>query len=96
MVAHSRAPVRFDQLRPLNRPAPVQIVPNERGEPLWVRQRGRRRQVVRVIDRWRLDDEWWREPLHRLYYLVEMAEGSIELFFHDLVEDRWYRQRDVR
>lgn len=52
--------------------------------------------MIQIIDCWRIDDEWWRKPLRRIYYLVETDEGGIELIYHDLEEDRWYRQRDVR
>lgn len=96
MVSHSGAPLRPDQLRPLNQPQPIDVTCDRRGHPISLYFRRRRRRVIQIIDCWRIDDEWWRKPLRRIYYLVETDEGGIELIYHDLEEDRWYRQRDVR
>lgn len=95
MVAHSRAPLRADRLRALNRPEPVAVACDERGRPLAVRMRGRKREVAAVLDRWRLDDEWWRRPIHRMYYLVETGEGALETLYQDLEDGAWYRQAEL-
>ena len=50
------------------------------------------RPVQRVRDRWRVDDGWWREPLCRMYFELEMADGQIVTLYHDRVANRWYRQ----
>ena len=41
---------------------------------------------------WRIDDEWWRKPISRLYYLLEFTTGSRFTVFQDLITGRWYRQ----
>jgi len=94
VVAHSRAPLRAHQLRPLNEPKPVSVTCGATGAPLWVGYEGRTRRVARVIDSWRLDDEWWREPLSRLYYRVEYDDGVCQTLYCDLIHNAWYRQRD--
>lgn len=94
MVSHPRAPLRFDRLRSLNQPQPVKVACDSKGRPAFVWQ-GRRRKVTAVRDHWRIDDEWWREPIHRLYYLVELEEGCLEVLFCDLVTGAWYRQREI-
>lgn len=62
-----------------------------------VRRRGwpRPRAVVRVLDTWRLDDEWWRErPIARLYYRLLLEEDSAVLtLYHDLATQTWHEQR---
>lgn len=94
MVSHSRAPLRTHQFRPLNKPHPVEVTCDEAGTPERIVVQGRSRRIIHVKERWRLDDEWWREPLSRLYYLVECADGTLETLYRDLVTNTWYRQRD--
>lgn len=58
---------------------------------LW-QQRWRR--VMEVLERWRIDDEWWRSrPVSRLYYAVLLEGGKRLEIYHDLVDGRWYAQR---
>jgi hypothetical protein len=52
------------------------------------------RAVSAVQDRWRLDDEWWRErPISRLYYSLLLEDGSLLVVYRDLVVDEWHAQR---
>ena len=52
------------------------------------------RLVSAVQDRWRLDDEWWRErPIARLYHSLVLEDGSLLVVFHDLLADAWIAQR---
>jgi hypothetical protein len=45
------------------------------------------------VDRWRVDDEWWREkPLSRLYFECLLEDGRRITVFHDLITSKWYRQ----
>jgi len=48
-----------------------------------------------VKDRWRLDDEWWKRPISRLYYLVELEGGMLFTLFRDLESGDWYQQREA-
>jgi hypothetical protein len=60
--------------------------------PLAVRA-PRRQAVVNIEDRWRIDDEWWRqEPISRLYFEVTLASGQKQFIYKDLIKDCWYRQ----
>ena len=36
------------------------------------------RAVIDVLDRWRIDDEWWRQEISRMYFRVALAEGRTE------------------
>jgi hypothetical protein len=52
------------------------------------------RAVSAVQDRWRLDDEWWRErPISRLYHMLVLEDGTLLLVYRDLLVDAWYMQR---
>ena len=49
--------------------------------------------VEQIVDRWRIDDEWWREkPISRAYYQILAEDGRGYTLFHDLANERWYRQ----
>jgi hypothetical protein len=49
--------------------------------------------VVHLQDRWRIDDEWWRErPVSRLYWRLALANGRPVTVFHDLLERTWWQQ----
>jgi hypothetical protein len=49
--------------------------------------------VVSVEDRWRIDDEWWREqPISRMYFECTLEDGRQLTVFQDLLTGGWYRQ----
>jgi hypothetical protein len=48
-----------------------------------------------VLNSWRIDDEWWRKPVSRLYYSLEFTSGSRYTVFQDLITGQWYRQNWV-
>ncbi|MCG8467021.1 MAG: hypothetical protein MJB57_02285 [Gemmatimonadetes bacterium] len=54
--------------------------------------KGRWRSVDGIIDEWRIDDEWWREPISRSYYSLVLESGAHLTAYHDLMEDRWCQQ----
>ncbi len=96
MVAHPRAPLGARDRRPLNAPSPVLVQVDEAGRPRAVRRRGwpDPRRVERVQDRWRIDDEWWRErPISRFYYTLLLDGGTRLTLYHDLLSDGWYEQK---
>jgi hypothetical protein len=62
------------------------------GEPRAIAWRGRFRRVVAIHDRWRIDDEWWREEIARVYFEVELEGGRRLTVFHDLVAGGWFLQ----
>lgn len=92
MVAHPRAAAGINRLRPLNQPKPIQVQEDTRGNPIAVIYRGRRIAIERVNDRWRIDDEWWRKEIARLYHKVVLKDGRILTIFRDLLEGGWFMQ----
>lgn len=64
------------------------------GLPGAIRVRGRWLQVQSVVDRWRIDDEWWRDhPVSRMYYEC-LVDGGLQIaVFQDLLTGQWYEQR---
>jgi hypothetical protein len=96
MVAHSRAPLRVDRLRALNGPAAAAVELDASGCPSAVRRSkddGGGRAVENILDVWRIDDEWWRLPISRLYYDVMLEGGGHFVLFKDLVMGGWFAQQ---
>jgi hypothetical protein len=62
------------------------------GAPAVLVEGEQRRRIVSIEDRWRIDDEWWRDPISRTYYRVRLDDGSVRTLYHDLVADAWYAQ----
>lgn len=107
MVAHSRASLRADRLRVLNAPVRVEVRLDERGLPREIRdlsdgwdsrgvtsaaveQEGRR--VMEILEVWRIDDEWWREPMSRRYVEVVLEGGGHVVVFESLTTGNWFLQ----
>ena len=94
MVAHSRAPVRVDRLRALNRPRPVKVELDDRRRPKTVEDgQSRARMVEAVGEIWRVDDEWWRKPVSRQYVEVMLEGGKHVTLFEDLATGEWFIQQ---
>ena len=89
-------------LRPLDAPAPVRLRTDAAGHPMEVlrapreqrRVRGSERtgKVAAIRETWRIDDEWWRRPISRLYYEVVLENGRILTLYLDLIQGGWWEQ----
>ena len=78
-----------DAIKPVNAPEQVRVKESAAGVPLWVTAR----RIIAIEDRWRIDDEWWRdEPVSRMYFKGVIASGQYMVIYKDLVGGRWYRQ----
>jgi hypothetical protein len=75
-------------------PVPVEVVARK-GAPVALVRKGRRMRVSGIADTWRIDEEWWREEISRLYFLVELESGKRLVVFHDLLGGGWFRQNWV-
>lgn len=82
------------RLKPLARPKAVTIRTDDDGEPVFVRLPGKTaRRVAVVRERWRIDDEWWRQAISREYRTIVLEDGAVLTLYHDLLDDSWYVQR---
>ena len=84
------------ELRPLNAPTPLRVQTDEQGRIVAIWRQGRLtpRTIVSIQDRWRIDDEWWREhAISRLYYALVLDDGTLLTVYHDLQVDAWFEQR---
>ncbi|MCA9298301.1 MAG: hypothetical protein KDA28_04500 [Phycisphaerales bacterium] len=83
------------RLRPLGQPRVVHVRTDELGEPTHVRLPGKTARMVESIrERWRIDDEWWRQPISREYRAVVLDDGRFVTLYHDLLDGLWYAQRE--
>lgn len=102
MVAPSRAPLRIDRLRTLNAPRLVEVELDGQGRPQAIRDGyGRaqtstdehRRAVDTIGEVWRVDDEWWRQPISRRYFDIVLEGGKHVVLYQDLMTSRWWLQQ---
>ncbi len=94
MVKDTRAPASIGDIRALNQPHPLAVKTGDGGVPTALKLRGRWVTVESIVDRWRIDDEWWREqPISRMYYECAVDQGLRVTVFKDSVSDKWSLQR---
>ena len=97
MVAPARAPLRTDRLRAVNEPSPVTVEVDGSGVPTMLRWAdgtlGGKVECVNEV--WRIDDEWWRKQITRLYFEVILEGGKRIVVFNDLIADAdaWFMQQ---
>ena len=78
---------------PVNIPKEIGVIVNGSGEPISIVSNEGYRGVGRVQNRWRIDDEWWRSEISRMYYELLLSDGSVITVFQDLANGKWYQQR---
>jgi len=65
---------------------------NAQGEPQAVVLGRERLAVAAVQDRWRIDDEWWRKEVSRVYFSLLLEDGRVVTVYYDLVTGSWQTQ----
>jgi hypothetical protein len=48
--------------------------------------------VEAVRETWRIDDEWWRRPISRVYHTVVLEDGKSVTLYQDLAAGGWFMQ----
>ena len=93
MVPSARTPLRTDRLRAVNEPRAVTVELNESGRMTVGRPDGRTvGEVEAILESWRIDDEWWRQPIARAYMEVMLEGGKRIVLFQDLITGQWFAQ----
>ena len=84
-----------DKLQPLNLPQPVEVELGGEGLPQTVRNcvTAEKIAVEAVIEVWRIDDEWWRQPISRHYVEVVLQGGRHLVLYKDLITGDWFMQK---
>ncbi len=83
-----------DDAEPLGLPRLIAVETDaDSGAPLRLRRHGRTLAVLSVQEAWRIDDEWWRQPIARHYYQIECSGGVLITIFRDGITQTWWEQR---
>ena len=93
MVTPPRTPLRADRLRAVNTPRPVSLELDASGSLVVVTATGGRTKIDVVLESWRIDDEWWRQPIARSYMNVLLEGGKRVVLFQDLITGLWFLQQ---
>jgi hypothetical protein len=46
-----------------------------------------------INESWRIDDEWWRQTISRLYFEAMLEGGKRVVLFQDLITGNWFLQQ---
>lgn len=83
--------------RLLAEPEAVEVAVAPGGVPRWVRtERDGRVAVARVFARWRVETDWWRSPVNREYWKLELGgegAGPVCEVYQDRLTGAWWRSR---
>jgi len=72
-------------------PQAVEVIVRD-GKPAAIRLKKRSLKVSGIANTWRIDEEWWRKPISRLYFLLDLENGMRLTVFLDLNQGAWYQQ----
>ena len=94
MVKDPGTALRAHRLRPLASPRGTRVETDAAGRPCAVLFEGAMQDVASIQDRWRIDDEWWREAaVARVYYQLQLESGRVVTVYRDLTGGGWWEQR---
>jgi hypothetical protein len=71
----------------------VQVETDEAGTPIRLRMDGVAHGEVGICNQWRVDDDWWREPVARVYFKVVTRDGLLCTVFWDEIRGTWHLER---
>jgi len=81
--------LKTDRLRAINTPRRIEVELGAVGFPVRVD----RNVVESVGEIWRIDDEWWRAPIHRRYFEAILEGGKHVVLFEDVITGEWFVQK---
>jgi hypothetical protein len=71
----------------------VSVTLDAAGRPVAVTAAAATQRVETVGETWRLDDEWWRQPIVRRYVEVVLQGGKRVVLYEDVHTREWFMQR---
>jgi hypothetical protein len=71
----------------------VQVRLDDCGNPAYLRSAAGWQKVGRVLNRWRIDCEWWRRPVCRDYWRLLLDDELAVECYQDRLCDKWYLER---
>lgn len=79
--------------RLLHHPIKIDVVIDGQGRPSSFRWDESHHEVVGICKSWRVDTDWWKRRIARIYYKVETGEGLLCDLYLDEVGGKWYLER---
>ena len=64
------------RLRRLDAPRDIRVKTDEAGRPIRVARARRVLGIDQIVESWRIDDEWWRAPISRRYFVTVLEDGA--------------------
>jgi hypothetical protein len=74
-------------------PPTIEVATDAGGEPVSLRWRCWYGEVAAICNRWRVEDDWWRQEVARDYYKVRTTDGTLCVIFRDRRQNTWHLQR---
>jgi hypothetical protein len=81
-------------------PAPITVELDGERTPVVVHQApstpgtpGAGKRVEAIGESWRVEDEWWRQPISRRYVEVVLEGGGRVVLYEDLITGEWWVQQ---
>jgi hypothetical protein len=72
---------------------PIVVMCDELATPLAFAWEGHRHVVEQIVERWRVDEGWWRRRVWREYFQLVTRSGLLVLIYHDVRASEWRLQR---
>ena len=82
----------------LHHPVKIGVDVDDQGKPRAFHVNRSRYEVVEICNTWRVDADWWKRRIARIYYKVETykvetREGLLCDLYLDEVKGAWYLER---
>lgn len=72
---------------------PITVLVDELATPTAFFWRRQRHTVVQIVERWRVDEGWWKRRAWREYFQLVTRSGLLVLIYHDVRAGHWRLQR---
>ncbi|MBK9745765.1 MAG: hypothetical protein IPO91_03205 [Chloroflexi bacterium] len=72
---------------------PIHAHTDANGDLLSFTWQGQSHVVAIIVNRWRVDLDWWDQRLCREYFKLTTATGLLVIVYHDLMAEAWCIQR---
>jgi hypothetical protein len=72
---------------------PIEVFPSSSETPNGFSWQGQSHLIDGIAKRWRVQVDWWREPVWRDYFKVTTRTGLLVVIYVDLHSRKWYLQR---
>lgn len=70
---------------------PIEVEHDADGRLVAIRWNGRR-EPVEACNHWRVEEDWWRDPIARDYHKV-VGERWLALIYFDRIDRTWHLER---